>query len=163
MPLKRFIGLIVVSILAGCSADAEPKTFVEDGFQGAIADVEDVIQKEDKIKNTQIVAAADMVLVTYEVKPWYRVQKQKIEKSLKKKLEKKNSELQFVVSGDFKMHYEAKRLAKEQGDVKDEEKKDIEDEYFQQQKSDKHKNKSSKKSEVQKAIEDLKELSEEET
>ena len=145
---KGFILLLIV-FLVGCnSEDAVP--YIEQGFTGEIGSIEGVVQREERIQNRQLVAAEDIVLVTYEVKPQFRVQKQRVERELKEQLEKAYPSLQFVVSGDFKLHYEAQQLAKKKENDSSEEEVDKEADKETQNK-------------IKKEIEQLKELAEEET
>jgi len=141
---KGFILLLIV-FLVGCnSEDAVP--YIEQGFTGEIGSIEGVVQREERIQNRQLVAAEDIVLVTYEVKPEFRVQKQRVERELKEQLEKAYPSLQFVVSGDFKLHYEAQQLAKKEKNDSSEDEADKETQ-----------------NKIKKEIEQLKQLAEEET
>lgn len=117
------------------------QSFAED-FEG----IESIVKKEERIQQRQLVAAQDMVLVTYDVKPTHRIQKQSIESELKKELEEAYPTVNFVVSGDFKLHYEAQKLAKKQKSEGSKDEKDAKEEQS-----------------IKKEIEQLEKLSEEET
>lgn len=143
--MRKWIGLALLFLLVGCNAeDATP--LIEPNFSGEISGIETMMQQEERIQKRQLVAAENIVLVTYELKPAFRIQKQRVERELKKQLEEAYPSLQFVVSGDFKLHYEAQQLAKKERD----------DEEKSTEKSDQETN-------VKKAIEQLKKLAEEET
>lgn len=143
--MRNFKWLALLFLLVGCNSE-DTTPFIEQGFAEDIASIESIVNKEERIQKRQIVAAEDMVLVTYEMKPAFRVQKQRVERDLKKALEKAYPSLQFVVSGDFKLHYEAQQLAK----------KGLAS-------STKEQGESTEKQSVKKEIEQLKKLAEEET
>lgn len=143
--VKKWIGLALVFLLVGCNADEAAPSVAQD-FTGNISEIEATVKKEERIQARQLVAAEDTVLVTYEVKPQYRVLKQQVEKDLQEQLEKAYPTLQFVVSGDFKLHYEARQLAKKE----------------QKQSTKKEADPTEEKS-IKKEIEQLKKLAEEET
>lgn len=72
--------------------------------------IKEEIENYKEIYDAAIVKGDKDILVAYKVKHMYRFQMKKIEKDLKKRLEKKYPDEKFAISSDYKIFLEAIRL-----------------------------------------------------
>lgn len=113
MYLKKYIIGLFLLLLVGCSGEQTANVRFHTDFLSDQEAIKKIVQDEKKIINTNLIGTEQWVLVTYEVLPQYRIQKSKIETDLTKKLKKEFPEGNFLVSGDFKIHYESNKIIDE--------------------------------------------------
>lgn len=112
MYLKKYI-VILLLLLVGCSGEQTANVRFHTDFLSDQEAIKKIVKDEKKIVNANVIGTEQWVLVTYEVLPQYRIQKSKIETDLTKKLKKEFPEGNFLVSGDFKIYYESKKILDE--------------------------------------------------
>ncbi|HWL27138.1 MAG TPA: hypothetical protein VNR38_25860 [Ureibacillus sp.] len=101
-------------LLAGCSGN-EKTIEVYDAFEGAEKRVEvrEVLDRNDDIYSGTAIFVDNELLVAVQAKPWLDYKKEKIEKELTKQFEEQFSDLNVLVSADYKLYWEANKLKNE--------------------------------------------------
>lgn len=115
---KIVVFLIFISLsIAGCSGEQtiEINHNTNDEKQRT---VEEVIESTDEVHSGTALFAEDHLLVAVQAKPWLDFKKRKIEQQLKEQLEKQFPHLNVVVSADYKLYRESKKLLAETDEQK---------------------------------------------
>lgn len=106
------IGFIitVLLMLSGCSA-AENDIHIHNNADVDEQKAEQLIENDERIRNATMVFHEDYIFAGITVGTFSRFNKKKIEKELKKKLEKAYEEAEVLVSADHKFVMETNKLA----------------------------------------------------
>lgn len=106
-------------LLTGCS-DNEKTIEIYDVFADAENSVEvrDVLNSNEDIYSGTAIFTDNELLVAVQAKPWLDYKKGKIEEELTKQFEKRFSELNVLVSADYKLYWEANKLINEEDQQK---------------------------------------------
>lgn len=117
--LKRLVCTLFFTalLIAGCSGE---KTIeVNDSRNSEQSEmVKEVIRDTNEVHSGAAVLAEDQLLVAVQAKPWLDFKKRKIEKSMQKQLEEKFTDLKVLVSTDYKLYWETKKLLHETDEQK---------------------------------------------
>lgn len=115
---KTLFSLIFATLfITGCSG--EKKVQINNDMNDEQNEmVNQVIEDTNEVHSAIAVFAEDQLLVAVQAKPWLDYKKRKIEKELKKELEKKFPNLKVAVSADYKLYWESQKLLDEEDDKK---------------------------------------------
>jgi major membrane immunogen (membrane-anchored lipoprotein) len=99
-------------LLAGCGNTDEKKlmTFYATYDGEKEKKIEEMLDKQKDIEHANVILIDDKLLVAMQVKPWKKYKKKSIEKKVEDELKKDYPNLQLIVSADFKLHWESKKL-----------------------------------------------------
>lgn len=106
------VGIIIVILLmlSGCSG-ANSAIHIYNNADMDEKKGERLIEDDDRIRNATMVFHEDYIFAGITVGTFSRFKKEKIEKELKKKLEKEYKEAEVLVSADHKFVMETNKLA----------------------------------------------------
>lgn len=109
---KMVFPLLLAFLLAGCNGQTLKVNNA--AGQEEKEELASILEKEDEIYSGRAIFVEDQLLVAVQAKPWLDYKKTKIEKNLKKKLEKTFPDYDITVSSDFKLYWEAQKLLTEE-------------------------------------------------
>jgi len=108
MPIRKFvIAIFLLVLLTGCTGNSIRilNATDEDSTQA-----EELFKKDERLKSVSAMFHEEQLLTGVRVDTFSRFRKGKIEKDLKKKLEKLYPDLDITVSADSKILYETTKL-----------------------------------------------------
>ena len=108
---KILLAVCCCVVLVGCG-DTEEKlsTFYATHDNEKASKIEEILGQEKDIEHANIIFIEDKILVAMQVKPWLRYKKKKIEKKVEEDLTKEFPSSDLIVSTDFKLHWESRKL-----------------------------------------------------
>ena len=108
---KILLAVCCCVVLVGCG-DKEEKlsTFYATYDEEKATKIEQMLQLEKDIDHVNIIFVEDKILVAMQVKPWLRYKKKKIETRVEEDLKNAFPDSDLIVSTDFKLHWESKKL-----------------------------------------------------
>jgi len=115
---KTLFSLFIISLfLTGCSGEKTIEINNQTNEDDRVA-VEEIIQNTSEVYNGAAVFIEDHLLVAIQAKPWLDFKKRKIEKKMEEQLEEKFPDLNVLVSADYKLFWESKKLLEEEDEQK---------------------------------------------
>ena len=112
IPIRKFALLVgLVFLLSGC-LESEKKIRILNNTEESDEKAEEVFKEDSRLTGAVAVFHEKEMLAGVSVGTFSRFHKDKIEKELKKKLEKEYSKLDITVSADSKIIMETKKLIK---------------------------------------------------
>lgn len=102
--------IVILLMLSGCSG-AKSAIHISNNADMDEKKGERLIEDDDRIRNATMVFHEDYIFAGITVGTFSRFKKEKIEKELKKKLEKEYKEAEVLVSADHKFVMETNKLA----------------------------------------------------
>lgn len=102
--------IVILLVLSGCSGAAND-IHIHNNADVDEKKAENLIENDDRIRSATMVFHEDYIFAGVTVGTFSRFNKKKIEKELKKKLEKAYKEAEVLVSADHKFVMETNKLA----------------------------------------------------
>jgi len=105
--IKRLLLMMAVPILlTGCSNHPSLAFYHVNQDSDEVAKLKDILEKEESTNDSLGVFSESELVVAVQVQPLLRFQKKKIEKRLKKEIEKDFPDYKVFVSSDLKIMWE---------------------------------------------------------
>lgn len=103
-------------VLVGCSEKIDKYTVINPySSDSEITKLREELQHEKYVERAIAIFAGEQLLVSVQLNPWRKWQRESIESKLQKKYEKQYSQYDVLVSTDYKIYFESSKLVDEQG------------------------------------------------
>ncbi|MEK4228506.1 YhcN/YlaJ family sporulation lipoprotein [Solibacillus sp. FSL H8-0538] len=119
------IFLIPLLLLSGCGSEQKVSIYQSVNDSEKESEVKEMLEQSEDIEQANVIFIDEELFVALQVKPWKKFKKKKIENKWQKKLEEQYSNLQVLVSSDFKLFWETTKLLEEEDRQKVTEKIDV--------------------------------------
>lgn len=106
---KGIILILFLFLVTGC-ADKEQRVLIQNDTHVNEEEIEETIRKDERITNAFVLIHEKELIIAMNLKTFSRFKKDKIEKSIEKKIAKDYEEFDVTVSADMKIIQEVKKI-----------------------------------------------------
>ena len=107
---KWIVAVVVGILLAGCN-DQKSINYAPENEQLADRLIQDV-KSQKSVQEVEIVILQNYIVVAFDVSPWQRYKRKKIEESIENTIKDQHRQYEVIVSSDIKLKFELAKLEK---------------------------------------------------
>lgn len=111
-----FMMIMFCIVLVGCSEKIDKFTVVNPySSDSELTKLKNELQQEKHVERAIAIFAGEQLLVSVQLNPWRKWQRESIESKLQKKYAKQYSQYDVLVSTDYKIYFESSKLVNAEG------------------------------------------------